>query len=79
MDGRRLARTYGKLILASAGAGALGWAAARAGGEAAPTGTVSTALALAAGGVTMTLGYLIFARLLRISELGMLPLPGLRR
>ncbi|WP_440581940.1 murein biosynthesis integral membrane protein MurJ [Streptomyces flavofungini] len=77
LDGRRLARTYGKLTLASAGAGALGWAAARAGGEAAPTGTVSTALALAAGGVTMAVGYLLLARLFRIPELRLLP--GLRR
>ncbi|MEU7576446.1 murein biosynthesis integral membrane protein MurJ [Streptomyces sp. NPDC041068] len=72
LDGRRLVRTYGKLTLASALAGALGLAAARAGAETSLTGTASTAVALAAGGVTMAAGYLVLARLLGIGELRML-------
>ncbi|MEW2393817.1 murein biosynthesis integral membrane protein MurJ [Streptomyces venezuelae] len=77
LDGRRLVRTYGKLILASALAGALGWAAARAGTEVTSSGTAATALALTAGALTMAVGYLVLARLLRIGEMRMLP--GLRR
>ncbi|MCF3125256.1 murein biosynthesis integral membrane protein MurJ [Streptomyces arenae] len=72
LDGRRLIRTYGKLIVASALAGALGWAAARAGAGASLTGTAGTSLDLAVGAVTMVAGYLVLARLLRTGELSLL-------
>ncbi|WP_069885154.1 hypothetical protein [Streptomyces luteocolor] len=72
LDGCRLIRTYGKLIVASALAGTLGWAAARAGAGASLTGTAGTSLDLAVGALTMVAGYLVLARLLRTGELSLL-------
>ncbi|GHE50237.1 hypothetical protein GCM10018785_19870 [Streptomyces longispororuber] len=69
MDGTRLLRTYGKLALAAAPAGALAWAVARALADDTAAGTARTALALAAGAAAMALGYLLLARLLRVGEL----------
>jgi putative peptidoglycan lipid II flippase len=77
IDGRRLTGTYARLVLAAACAGALAWTAARVSAGALDThGTWQTGLALAAGVVTMVLGYLVLARLFRIAELR--SLPGLR-
>lgn len=69
--GRELRRTYTKLFLAAVVAGALGWGAARACADAlgTGTGTWATTLALAAGTGAMALGYLVLARLLKVSEL----------
>ncbi|WP_037824770.1 murein biosynthesis integral membrane protein MurJ [Streptomyces sp. NRRL B-1347] len=69
MDGKRLLRTYGKLGLAAAPAGALAWAVAHGFAAGAAAGTLRTALALATGAVAMGLGYLLLARLLRVGEL----------
>ncbi|MEW2529244.1 murein biosynthesis integral membrane protein MurJ [Streptomyces sp. NPDC047071] len=69
MDGRRLLRTYGKLGLAAAPAGALAWAVAHGLGSGGAAGTLRTALALATGAAAMVLGYLLLARLLRVGEL----------
>ncbi|MFJ2826876.1 murein biosynthesis integral membrane protein MurJ [Streptomyces sp. NPDC087263] len=71
-----LRRTYAKLILAAAVAGATGWGIARVCAGTLDTGTWGTALTLAAGTAAMALAYLLLARLLRISELRRLP--GLR-
>ncbi|WJV51605.1 murein biosynthesis integral membrane protein MurJ [Streptomyces flavofungini] len=70
MDGRRLVRTYGKLTLAAAPAGALAWLVARvcADGTGA-TDTATTALALTAGAAVLVVGYVLLARLLRVGEL----------
>ncbi|QHC24234.1 murein biosynthesis integral membrane protein MurJ [Streptomyces sp. GS7] len=76
LDGRRLCRTYGKLTASAAVAGALGWLAARAcSGLGTPPGWTPV-LALAAGGATMALIFVVAARGLKVSELG--SLPGLR-
>ncbi|QIB47657.1 MULTISPECIES: murein biosynthesis integral membrane protein MurJ [Streptomyces] len=70
MDGKRLARTYGKLTLAAAPAGALAWLVARACADpSGATGTATTALALTAGAAALILGYVLLARLLRVGEL----------
>ncbi len=68
MDGRRLLRTYGKLGLAAAPAGALAWAVAHGLGSGGGAGTLRTALGLATGAAAMVLGYLLLARLLRVGE-----------
>jgi putative peptidoglycan lipid II flippase len=75
LDDGHLRRTYAKLLCAAGLAAALGWAAAHACAAATGAGTFSAALALAAGTVTMALGYLALARLLKVSELGRLPGP----
>ncbi|MGW1378901.1 murein biosynthesis integral membrane protein MurJ [Streptomyces sp. NPDC002446] len=76
LDGRRLCRTYGKLTVSAAAAGAVGWLAARAcSGVPVPAGWTPV-LGLAAGGLTMALIFLGLARALRIGELR--TLPGLR-
>ncbi|MFE4372541.1 murein biosynthesis integral membrane protein MurJ [Streptomyces sp. NPDC056835] len=76
LDDGDLRRTYVKLLFAAGLAAGLGWAAARACAATLGTGTWPTAITLAAGTVAMTLGYLLFARLMRVSELR--SLPGLR-
>ncbi|MFD5074179.1 murein biosynthesis integral membrane protein MurJ [Streptomyces sp. NPDC058371] len=68
-----LRRTFSKLVAAAAPAAALGWAAAHACAGALGTGTWSNAIALTAGTLVLALGYLLLARLLRISELRRLP------
>ncbi|MEV7383827.1 murein biosynthesis integral membrane protein MurJ [Streptomyces lydicus] len=76
LDGRRLCRTYGRLAVAAALAGAAGRLAAWAcSGASVPAGW-APALALTAGGLTMALLFLGLARVLRIDELRRLP--GLR-
>nr|WP_224058373.1 murein biosynthesis integral membrane protein MurJ [Streptomyces kanamyceticus] len=76
LDGKRLCRTYGKLTVSAATAGAFGWLVARVCAMNLATETWALALTLAAGGVTMALLFLLLARVLRISELR--TLPGLR-
>ncbi|MEV8392053.1 MULTISPECIES: murein biosynthesis integral membrane protein MurJ [unclassified Streptomyces] len=76
LDDGELRRTYMKLLFAAALAAGLGWATARACAATLDTGTLPTAITLVAGTVTMTLGYLLSARLMRVDELR--SLPGLR-
>ncbi|MGP3950614.1 murein biosynthesis integral membrane protein MurJ [Streptomyces sp. 7N604] len=76
LDDGGLRRTYAKLLFAAGLAAGLGWAAARACATTLHTGTLPTALTLAAGTVAMALGYLVLARLMGVSELR--SLPGLR-
>ncbi|MFF4209057.1 murein biosynthesis integral membrane protein MurJ [Streptomyces sp. NPDC001796] len=73
LDGKRLVGTYGKLTAAADVASAVGWAVARicSGAVAAPV--VGSVLALAGGGVTMLVLFVLLARLLRVSELRSLP------
>ncbi|MEU0589503.1 murein biosynthesis integral membrane protein MurJ [Streptomyces sp. NPDC006132] len=76
IDDGELRRTYAKLLCAASLAAGLGWAAARACAAALGTGTMPTAVTLAAGTVGMAVGYLVLARLMKVSELR--SLPGLR-
>jgi putative peptidoglycan lipid II flippase len=76
LDDGTLRRTYAKLLIAAGLGAALGWAAAHACTACLGTGTWPTALALAAGTVTLAAAYLATARLLRVTELRRLP--GLR-
>ncbi|MFK0110359.1 murein biosynthesis integral membrane protein MurJ [Streptomyces sp. NPDC091217] len=69
LDGRRICRTYAKLVAAATAAGAAGWFITRA----CDRSSVSGCLSLAAGGLTMVLLFLAFARLLRTTELRSLP------
>ncbi|MFJ9704979.1 murein biosynthesis integral membrane protein MurJ [Streptomyces sp. NPDC101234] len=69
LDGRRICRTYTKLVAAATAAGAAGWFITRA----CDRSSVSGYLSLAAGGLTMVLLFLAFARLLRTTELRSLP------
>ncbi|WP_078657188.1 murein biosynthesis integral membrane protein MurJ [Kitasatospora aureofaciens] len=73
LDGERLVRTYGKLMAAAGAASAVGWAVARICSGAVPAPVVGSVLALAAGGVTMLVLFVLLARLLRVSELRSLP------
>ncbi|MDJ1136963.1 murein biosynthesis integral membrane protein MurJ [Streptomyces iconiensis] len=59
---------YAKLMLAAALSAALGWAATRACAQSLGTGTGPTALALAAGVLTLALAYFALTRLLKIPE-----------
>ncbi|MCX4548082.1 MULTISPECIES: murein biosynthesis integral membrane protein MurJ [unclassified Streptomyces] len=76
IDGRRLLGTYGRLMLAALVAGACGWLVADRCSTALASPTGAAALALVAGGAAMLVLFLLLARALRISELGVLP--GLR-
>ncbi|MEY9943464.1 peptidoglycan biosynthesis protein MviN/MurJ (putative lipid II flippase) [Kitasatospora sp. GAS1066B] len=76
LDGKRLTRTYGKLTVAAAAAGAAGWAAAHACGAAGSVALWGPVLELVAGGGVMLVLFLALARVLRIGELRILP--GLR-
>nr|WP_236652299.1 murein biosynthesis integral membrane protein MurJ [Streptacidiphilus neutrinimicus] len=83
LDGRRLVRTYGKLVTAAASAGFAGWAAARAlGGFPAPAGApTATALsALTVGGLVMLGAFVLACRALGVDELRavLARLPGRR-
>nr|WP_078941357.1 murein biosynthesis integral membrane protein MurJ [Streptomyces cellulosae] len=73
LDGRRICRTYARLTTAATAAGLAGWLIARACGQSLTSATWTPALSLAAGGLAMILLYLLFARLLRITELRGLP------
>ncbi|MGR8008799.1 murein biosynthesis integral membrane protein MurJ [Streptomyces hypolithicus] len=72
IDDGSLRRTYVKLLCAAGPAAGLGWAAAR-GCAGLGSGTWPTAVALAAGALTTALGYLLLARLMKVSELRRLP------
>ncbi|MEU9156970.1 murein biosynthesis integral membrane protein MurJ [Streptomyces sp. NPDC048417] len=76
LDGRRICRTYAKLTTAAIAAGSTGWLIARSCSQSSASASWTPALALAAGGITMALLFLLFARVLRIGELR--SLPGLR-
>ncbi|MFF7542842.1 murein biosynthesis integral membrane protein MurJ [Streptomyces canus] len=73
LDGKRLCRTYGKLTASALAAGALGWFVARSCSGTVSSTTWAPALGLAAGGLTMLLVFVLFARILKISELRSLP------
>ncbi|MEY9873275.1 putative peptidoglycan lipid II flippase [Streptacidiphilus sp. MAP12-33] len=73
LDGKRLMRTYGKLTTAAGAASAAGWAVARICSGAAYVPVVGSVLALAVGGVSMLVLFVLLARLLCISELPSLP------
>ncbi|MGY0020740.1 murein biosynthesis integral membrane protein MurJ [Streptomyces sp. YJ-C3] len=73
LDGRRLVRSYGKLVAAAGLAAVAGWGAARGCADAAGTSATGTAVALAAGTLTMAVAFLALGRLLRIAELRRLP------
>jgi putative peptidoglycan lipid II flippase len=73
LDGKRLLRTYGKLTAAAGAASAVGWAVARICSGAVSAPVVGSVLALAAGGVTMLVLFVLLGRLLRVSELRSLP------
>ncbi len=78
LDGRRLCRTYGKLSVSAVAAGALGWLVAHVcAASSADPASWAPATALAAGGLTMVLTFLLLARALRVSELPRLRLTGL--
>ncbi|MFE0137805.1 murein biosynthesis integral membrane protein MurJ [Streptomyces sp. NPDC059037] len=76
LDGKHLCRTYGKLTASALTAGALGWLVARTCSTNLASTTWTPTLALAAGGATMALLFLLLARVLKISE--MRSLPGFR-
>ncbi|WP_405783963.1 murein biosynthesis integral membrane protein MurJ [Streptomyces sp. NBC_00859] len=76
LDAGRVCRTYGKLGGAALLAGAAGWSVAALCPEPPGSPTKAAALALAAGGATMLLLFLLLARVLRIGELR--SVPGLR-
>ncbi|MEU6068801.1 murein biosynthesis integral membrane protein MurJ [Streptomyces sp. NPDC047082] len=73
LDGRRICRTYAKLTAAATGAGAVGWLISRSLNDSPTSASWTPAIALAAGAITMTLLFLVLARLLRIGELRSLP------
>ncbi|GAB2715754.1 murein biosynthesis integral membrane protein MurJ [Kitasatospora kifunensis] len=76
LDGKRLTRTYGKLTVAAAAAGAVGWVAARACGGAGSVSGWEPVLELLAGGGVMLVLFVALARVFRVGELRLLP--GLR-
>ncbi|WP_405582997.1 murein biosynthesis integral membrane protein MurJ [Streptomyces sp. NBC_01190] len=76
LDGRRICRTYGRLIAAATSAGTIGWLVARSCAHGLAAAVWAPALSLAAGGTTMALLFLVLARTLKIAELR--NLPGLR-
>ncbi|GKQ38888.1 murein biosynthesis integral membrane protein MurJ [Streptomyces sp. A012304] len=69
VDDGAVRRTYTKLVCASGLAAALAWAADRACAVSLGAGTTATAIALAAGIVTLGAAYAVLARLLRVEEL----------
>ncbi|AGP61475.1 hypothetical protein M271_50600 [Streptomyces rapamycinicus NRRL 5491] len=73
LDGRRICRTYAKLITAATGAGSAGWLIAHSFSHSLASVSLTPALSLTAGGITMLLLFLLLARLLRIGELRSLP------
>jgi putative peptidoglycan lipid II flippase len=72
IDDGGLRRTYGKLFCAAGPAAGLGWAAARA-CAGLGSGTWPTAVALATGTLATAVGYLLLARLMKVTELRRLP------
>jgi putative peptidoglycan lipid II flippase len=73
LDGRRICRTYAHLTAAATAAGVAGWLIARACGQSLTADAWTPVLSLTAGGLAMALLFLLFARLLRITELRGLP------
>jgi putative peptidoglycan lipid II flippase len=66
LDDGALRRTYTKLVVAAGLGALLGWAVAHRCAGFAGTGTWSTALALAAGTLTMAVVHLLLARLMKV-------------
>jgi putative peptidoglycan lipid II flippase len=73
LDGRRICRTYGRLVAAATSAGAVGWLVARSCSNGLTAAVRTPALSLAAGGITMALLFLLLARAFKIRELPTLP------
>ncbi|CAM5637452.1 Integral membrane protein MviN OS=Streptomyces aurantiogriseus OX=66870 GN=GCM10010251_12570 PE=4 SV=1 [Streptomyces aurantiogriseus] len=69
LDDGALRRTYTRLLCAAGLAAALAWAVDRSCAQSLGDGTLPTALALAAGTLTMGLAYVGLARLLKVGEL----------
>ncbi|MGX1546131.1 hypothetical protein [Streptomyces adustus] len=69
LDGKRLCRTYGKLTASALTAGTLDWFVARSCSNTVTSITWAPAPGLAAGGLTMSLVFVLLARILKISEL----------
>lgn len=76
LDGKRLCRTYGKLVASAVSAGGLGWLAAHSCSTGLSSPAWAPALTLAAGGTTMAVLFLLLTRALKVDELR--SLPGLR-
>ena len=72
LDGRRVVRTYVRLLVAAAPAAGLGWLTSYAVGERLGDGPAGSLAALVAGGPVVLAGYLLGARLLHIDEVGAL-------
>jgi putative peptidoglycan lipid II flippase len=72
IDDGDLRRTYVKLFCAAGPAAGLGWAAARACADLG-SGTWPTAIALVVGALATAVGYLLLARLMKVSDLRRLP------
>ncbi|MFD8811767.1 hypothetical protein ACFV23_09835 [Streptomyces sp. NPDC059627] len=72
-DNRRICHTYARLTAAATAAGAAGWLIARTCGQDLAPASWTPALSLAAGGITMSLLFVVLARLLRIGEVRSLP------
>lgn len=73
LDGKRLCRTYGKLITSAVAAAALGWVTARSCSTAVASSAWAPELGLAGGCVSMALLFVVLARVLRVGELRSLP------
>jgi putative peptidoglycan lipid II flippase len=69
LDGRRVLRTYVRLLAAALPAGAAAWLTAWLVGRSAGADTDGSALSLAAGGVVLLGAYLGLAKLMRVREL----------
>lgn len=69
LDDGAVRRAYTRLMSAAALAAALAWAADRACAASPGGGTAAAAAALTAGTATLGLGYVVLARLLRVTEL----------
>jgi putative peptidoglycan lipid II flippase len=68
LDGRRVVRTYVRLVVAAAPAAALGWLTSYAVGERLGNDPAGSLAALLAGGPVVLAGFLLGARLLHIGE-----------
>ena len=69
VDGRRVARTYVRLVLAATPAGLLAWGLSHAVIAWIGDGPAGSAVALAVGGVVLLVGYVLTARALHVEEL----------
>ncbi len=72
LDGRRIVRTYVRILLAATLAGLLAWGLARLSHALAGGGLAGASLAVAAGGSVLAAGYVAAARRMRVRELDQL-------